>query len=240
MYVIKKMRPDGTVQYVASFKTSNNGTDIKYHSNPRYAMVFSDMPSAKALIQLAGIAFAASVDIVDHESCFNTVSQGATFAGYHYDELDLGKGIYLDQLWTVVKRSRKDAKVYLMTQSCIGETQYSKPTYNAKTHCVDNTGTDFKRSNLYTLCKYMDKSLENIRDYNKLVTTQSGFKVGVMTKEMLEDVNGLWREASSSYWTSSEYANGIWYVNSSGRLDSVNTDEIYGFRPYICVNMGGE
>ena len=56
MYVIKKTRNDGTVQYVSSFKTSNNGADIKYHSNPKYAMVFRDMPTAKALIQLAGVA----------------------------------------------------------------------------------------------------------------------------------------------------------------------------------------
>ena len=244
MYVIKKTRTDGTVQYVASFKTSTNGIDVKYHSNPKYAMVFSDMATAKALIQLAGVAFAATVKIVDFESCFNAADSNATFAGKRFDELNPGDitrwaGIE----WKVVKKDPESAKVYLMTRFCLGSVQYAKPTYNAKYHCVDNTGSDFRRSNLFTLCKYMHKSLEAEQDFAKLVTTQSGFKVGVMTKEMLENIQVIHRSADRSYWTSTTTLSSIvWYVYDNGNIlnGNYNPNNVRGFRPYICVNMGGK
>lgn len=249
MYVIKKTRNDGTVQYVSSFKTSNNGTDIKYHSNPKYAMVFSDKPTAKALIQLAGVAFAATVKIVDFESCFNNADPNSVFAGKRFDELNTGDTTRWAGIeWTVVKKDPESAKVYLMTRFCLGSVQYAKPTYNAKEHYIDNTGSDFRRSNLFTLCKYMHKSLEDEPSFAELVTTQSGFKVGVMTKEMLESIPEKHRSADRSYWTSSDHSSSyVCYVTSTGSLGSGGDltnyyypSGTYGFRPYICVNMGGK
>lgn len=245
MYVIKKVRPDGTIQYVASFKISNNGADIKYHSNPRYAMVFSDIPSAKALIQLAGIAFAAGaavVDIVDFESCFTAADSNALFAGNRFDELFVDDIVFWgDTEWKVVKKDPESAKVYLMTRFCRGNTPYAKPTYNAKSHYVDDTGNNFRRSNLFTLCKYMHKSLEGVPGFGKLITTQSGFSVGVMTKELLETIPMNIREADIAYWTSSPEANGgVYHIDSIGEIDVDVPIVVYGFRPYICVNMGGE
>lgn len=243
MYVIKKTRTDGTAQYVSSFKTSNNGVYIKYHSNPKYAMMFSDMMKAKALLQLAGVAFAATVKIVDFESCFNSVDSNAVFAGKRFDELNIGDitrwaGIE----WKVVKKDPESAKVHLMTRFCLGGVQYAKPTYNAKERCVDNTGSDFRRSNLFMLCKYMHKSLEAESGFDKLITTQSGFKVGVMTKEMLESIPGNHRSADRSYWTSTADSLGyVWFVYALGSSDSTNyQSDTRGFRPYICVNMGGK
>ena len=242
MYVIKKTRNDGTVQYVSSFKTSNNGADIKYHSNPKYAMVFRDMPTAKALVQLAGVSFASTVKIVDFESCFNSADSNTMFAGKRFDELSVGDITHWAGIeWKVVKKDPESAKVYLMTRSCLGSVQYAKPTYNAKEHCVDNTGADFRRSNLFTLCKYMHKSLEAERGFDKLVTTQSGFKAGVMTKEMLESIPVIHRSADRCYWTSSaDLVDGVWFVGSNGSLYYIGLSYTYGFRPYICVNMGGK
>ena len=242
MYVIKKTRTDGTVQYVASFKTSTNGIDVKYHSNPKYAMVFSDMATAKALIQLAGVAFASTIKIVDFESCFNAADSNAVFAGKRFDELNTGSitrwaGIE----WKVVKKDPESAKVYLMTRFCLGNIQYAKPTYNAKEHCLDDTGSDFIRSNLFALCKYMHKSLEAEQDFAKLVTTQSGFNVGVMTKEMLESIPAIHRSTDSSYWTSTASQSGfVWRVDDDNGLDYGNPSNPRGFRPYICVYMGGK
>ena len=239
MYVIKKTRNDGTVQYVSSFKTSNNGTDIKYHSNPKYAMVFSD-----ALVQLAGVAFAATTKIVDFESCFNSADSNTMFAGKRFDELSVGDiAPWAGIEWKVVKKDPESAKVYLMTRFCLGSAQYAKPTYNAKEHCVDNTGADFKRSNLFTLCKYMHKSLEAERGFDKLVATQSGYKVGVMTKEILESIPVIHRSADRSYWTSLANSSGcVWYVYANGDIlnGNYNPSNTRGFRPYICVNMGGK
>lgn len=243
MYVIKKTRNDGTVQYVSSFKTSNNGADIKYHSNPKYAMVFRDMPTAKALIQLAGVTFADAIKIVDFESCFNSADSNTMFAGKRFDELSVGDITHWAGIeWKVVKKDPESAKVYLMTRFCIGSVQYTKPTYNAKEHCVDNTGADFRRSNLFTLCKYMHKSLEAERGFSDLVTTQSGFKVGVMTKEMLESIPAEHRPADYSYWTSTaDSSSFVWIVNGGGRLGNYSGPSVtYGFRPYICVNMRGK
>ena len=243
MYVIKKTRNDGTVQYVSSFKTSNNGADIKYHSNPKYAMVFRDMPTAKALIQLADVAFAATIKIVDFESCFNSADSNTMFAGKRFAELSVGDiTSWAGIEWKVVKKDPESAKVYLMTRFCLGSVQYTKPTYNAKEHRVDNTGADFKRSNLFTLCKYMHKSLESEPDFDKLVTTQSGFKVGVMTKEMLESIPVIHRSADHSYWTPSSNSSGfVWYVDDVGNVYNYgNPNRTRGFRPYICVNMGGK
>ena len=243
MYVIKKTRNDGSVQYVSSFKSSNNCAVIKYHSNPKYAMVFRDMPTAKALIQLAGVAFADAIKIVDFESCFNSADSNTRFAGKRFDELSVGDITHWAGIeWKVVKKDPESAKVYLMTRFCIGGVQYAKPTYNAKEHCVDNTGADFRRSNLFTLCKYMHKSLEAERGFAELVTTQSGFKVGIMTKEMLESIPAIHRSADRSYWTSLANTLGyVWYVNGDGSLLNYgNPGNARGFRPYICVNMGGK
>lgn len=242
MYVIKKMRQDGAVQYVASFKTSNNGTDIKYHSNPRYAMVFSDMPSARALIQLAGVAFGACIEIVDFESCFTVADSNALFAGKRFDELHVGEITRWGGInWKTVKKDPESAKVYLMTRFCLGTTPYAKPTYNAKEHYVDDTGDNFRRSNLFTLCKYMHKSLEGVPGFGELITTQSGFSVGVMTKELLETIPMDVREADIMYWTSSPEANGaVYHIDDTGEFDVENPIVVYGFRPYICVNMKGE
>lgn len=243
MYVIKKTRNDGTVQYVSSFKITNNGADIKYHSNPKYAMVFRDMMTAKALFQLAGVAFAATVKIVDFESCFNAADSNALFAGKRFDELnidDITRWAGIE--WKVVKKDPESAKMYLMTRFCLGGVQYAKPTYNAKEHRVDNTGPDFRRSNLFTLCKYMHKSLEAESGFDKLITTQSGFKVGVMTKEMLESIPVIHRSADCSYWTSTAHSSShAWFVYALGTIDSTNyPSDTRGFRPYICVNMGGK
>lgn len=243
MYVIEKTRTDGTVQYVASFKTSTNGTDVKYHSDPKHAIVFHDMMTAKALIRHAGAAFASTVKIVDFTSCFNGIESNVVFAGKRFDELNIGDitrwaGIE----WKVVKKDLKSAKVYLMTRFCLGSVRYAKPTYNAKEHCVDTTGTDFRRSNLFTLCKYMHKSLESEPDFDNLVTTQSGFKVGVMTKEMLVNIPAIHRSADLHYWTSSTSSSMyVWYARGNGYLYSDGyPSDAFGFRPYICVNMGGK
>lgn len=243
MYVIKKTRNDGTVQYVSSIKISTNGANIKYHSNPRCVMVFSDMMTAKALVQLAGVAFASTIKIVDFESCFNATNSNVEFAGKRFDDLDIGDitrwaGIE----WKVVKKNLESANVYLMTRFCLGSVQYAKPTYNDKEHCVDSTGTDFRRSNLFTLCKYMHKSLEAESGFDKLVTTQSGVKVGVMTKEMLGSIPTEHRSTDHSYWTSTASSSRyVWYVRGNGYLYSDGgPSDAYGFRPYICVNMGGK
>ena len=242
MYVIKKTRTDGTVQYVASLKISTNGVDAKYHSNPKHAIVFNDMMTAKYLIRHAGVAFASTVKLVDFESCFNAADSNAVFAGKRFDELNIGDITrWAGIKWKVVKKDSESAKMYLMTRFCLGSVQYAKPTYNAKDHCVDNTGSDFRRSNLFTLCKYMHKSLEAEQDFAKLVTTQSGFKVGVMTKEMLESIRVIHRSADSSYWTSTAYSSSnVWRVNVVGDFNYDNPGCTRGFRPYICVNMGGK
>lgn len=239
MYVIKKNRNDGTVQYVASFKISSNGADIKYHSNPRYSMVFSDMPSAKALVQLAGVAFAATIEIVDFESCLAATNTNVTFAGLYYDDMTPGKLVtWGDINWKVVKCVPEDTKVYLMTQTHIGYAPYAKPTYNAKRHYVDHTGDNFKRSNLFTLCKYMSKSLEGEPDFDKLVETSYGLKVGVMTKEMILSIDKKYTKLSVAYWTSSAHAsNCVLFVDSDGGLYGSSPSFSNGFRPYICVNM---
>lgn len=245
MYVIKKTRNDGTVQYVSSIKISTNGANIKYHSNPRCVMVFSDMMTAKALVQLAGVAFASTIKIVDFESCFNATNSNVEFAGKRFDELSVGDIMrWANIVWEVVKKDTESAKVYFMTRFCLGDTPYTKPTYNAKSHYVDNTGTDFRRSNLFTLCKYMHKSLESEPEFNRLVRTQSGFNVGVMTKEMLESIPEEPRSANYAYWTStanpSSDVDEVWFVASGGSLNTYDADEELGFRPYICVNMGGK
>nr|DAQ98942.1 MAG TPA: hypothetical protein [Caudoviricetes sp.] len=245
MYVIKKTRNDGTVQYVSSIKISTNGANIKYHSNPRCVMVFSDMMTAKALVQLAGVAFASTIKIVDFESCFNATNSNVEFAGKRFDELSVGDIMrWANIVWEVVKKDQESAKVYFMTRFCLGDTPYTKPTYNAKSHYVDNTGTDFRRSNLFTLCKYMHKSLESEPEFNRLVRTQSGFNVGVMTKEMLESIPKEPRSANYAYWTSTANSSSdvdeVWFVASGGILNTYDADEVLGFRPYICVNMGGK
>ena len=245
MYVIKKTRNDGTVQYVSSIKISTNGANIKYHSNPRCVMVFSDMMTAKALVKLAGVAFASTIKIVDFESCFNATNSNVEFAGKRFDELSVGDIMrWANMVWEVVKKDQESAKVYFMTRFCLGDTPYTKPTYNAKSHYVDSTGTDFRRSNLFTLCKYMHKSLESEPEFNRLVRTQSGFNVGVMTKEMLESIPEEPRSANYAYWTStanpSSDVDEVWFVASGGSLNTYDADEELGFRPYICVNMGGK
>ena len=88
----------------------------------------------------------------------------------------------------------------------------------------------------------MHKSLEAEQDFAKLVTTQSGFKVGVMTKEMLESIRVIHRSADSSYWTSTaNSSSNVWYVDYDGNFDyGYSPGCTRGFRPYICVNMGGK
>ena len=240
MYVIKKTGIDDTVQYVSSIKLSNNRPDIKYQSNPSDAMLLTDIPAAKALAQLAGAAFASTIKIVDFESCLNAADSNVVFAGKQFDEFSVGDIIHWAEIdWKVVKKDPERANVYCMTKSCLGTTPYAKPTYNAKEHCVDTTGTDFRRSNLFTLCKYMHKLLEAEPDFDKLITTQSGFKVGVMTKEMLESTPTDHRSTDYSYWTSSAFSlSDMWVVYGNGYFYSNGYPSApHGFRPYICVKM---
>lgn len=241
MYVIKKTGIDGTVQYVSSIKLSNNRPDIKYQSNPSDAMPLTDIPSAKALVQLAGAAFASTIEIVDFETCLTAAQANMTFAGMRYADMEPGTVVTWGGIdWLVVKRTPKDAKVYLMTETHIGSTPYAKSTYNAKHHCVDNTGVDFKYSNLFSLCKYMNKSLIGEPDFDKLVTTPYGLKVGVMTREMLSTIDGQYvYNDGVPYWTSTAGSPiYVYIVYADGGLNCGSLPgNTYGFRPYICVKM---